>query len=315
MPGTCAVFSNQATIDVLIEGGVLAEHAPVGHFNKLRGLNPWEHCRSALVPGQNSLRIGELETLARAYMATDPVPFVSMDGPLAPEDVGWECQQWPFVATHMRRMRDGSLSPIVVPVHPDPRCQRVLEQIREAECVQAADRVRPIFNRRDLTFMNSLCLDVTYDVIRTHRELVAGGNPLERAFAMTGLLPLNAEDLFRASPGCFQSVRAASRALENYPPPANKTSLCDAGVVFYRTEGQRGPASKAVIDRGWHRDPLAALRHNLGKITEFQGTKIADPCPIPGRLPVQRVGGMPAVGSWPTWAPFARPLTHAPPCD
>ncbi|MGD0109446.1 MAG: hypothetical protein ABSC06_36255, partial [Rhodopila sp.] len=314
MPGRCAVFSNQTTIDALIEDETLHEHAPVGHFNKLRGLNEWEHCRSALVPGQNSIRIGELESLARAYMVADPVPFVSMDGPLAPDDK-WECKQWPFVACQMRRMRDGSLSPVFVQVHPDPRCQRVLEQIREAECVQAADRVRPIFNRRDLTFMNALCLDVTYDVIRTHRELVAGGNPLERAFAMTGLLPLNAEDLYRAHPGRFVSVRAALRALENYPPPAKRTSLCEGGEVSYRTEGQRGPASKALVDFGWHRDPLAALTLCLGIITEFQGVKLAEPCPMPGRLPVQRVGGVPAVGSWPTSAPFARPMTHAPPCD
>jgi len=313
MPGTCAVFSNQSTIDALIEGAAIAEHAPVGHFNRLRGLNGWEEKRSALVAGQNSMRIADLETLTRAYTVADPVPFVSMDGPLAPEDAGWECQQWPFVATRMRRMKDGGLSPVTVPVHPDPRCQRVLEQLREAECVQAADRVRPIFNPRDLTFMNNLCLDVTYDVIRTHRELVAGGNPLERAFAMTGLLPLNGEDLYRSNPGLFVSMRAASRALENYPPPPKRTSLCDGGVVSYRTEGQRGPASRALIDLAWHPDPLAALRRNLGKITEFQGVKLEEPSPLLPGAPARRIGGVPAVQHWPASAPFTRPLTHAPP--
>ena len=58
-------------------------------------------------------------------------------------------------ATHGRRL----LSPVEVPVHPDPRCQRVLEQVREAEVVQAGDRVRPVFNQRDMTFLNSLALD------------------------------------------------------------------------------------------------------------------------------------------------------------
>jgi phage/plasmid primase-like uncharacterized protein len=313
MPGRCAVFSNQTTIDILIEDDALDEHAPVGHFNKLRGLNEWQNCRSALVPGQNSMRIGDLETLARAYMVTDPVPFVSMDGPLAPGDA-WECQQWPFIVTRMRRMRDGSLSPVVVPVHPDPRCQRVLEQVREAECVQAADRVRPIFNRRDLTFMSNLCLDVTYDVIRTHRELVAGGNPLERAFAMTGLLPLNAADLYRAHPGRFVSERAAARALENYPPIAKRGLLCDGGVVSYRTDGQRGSASKALVDLGWHRDPLVTLRQALGPITEFQGDKLAV-APLVSQFSVRPFGGMPAEGRWPAPTPFSRPLTHAPPRD
>ena len=63
--------------------------------------------------------------------------------------------------------------------------------------------MRPIFHRRDLIFLNNLCLDVSYGAIGTHRELVAGGNPLERAFALTGLLPLNAADLYQTHPGRF----------------------------------------------------------------------------------------------------------------
>lgn len=286
MPGTTAIFSNLATIDALVADQTMATDAPAGHFNRLRGLNCWEGYRSALVIGQTSLTIDVLESLARAYMATDFAPFISMAGPLA--DAGWECQQWPFVVTRMRRMRDGSRSPVQVHVHPDPRVQRVLEQMREAEIVQAADRVRPIFNRRDITLLNNLCVDVTYDAIRTHRELRTGGNPIQAAFTLTGFIARNSADLFLAHPDRFCSERAAQRALQNYPPNANKEPLCVGGVVSYRTPSQRGPASTAIVDLTFWPDPLAALQHFLGEIIEFEGVAVEQPEPAPR---VARIGG------------------------
>jgi hypothetical protein len=39
-------------------------------------------------------------------------------------------------------LRDGSLQPTKVRLHPDPRAQTVVEQVREAEMVQAIDRLR-----------------------------------------------------------------------------------------------------------------------------------------------------------------------------
>ena len=59
-------------------------------------------------------------------------------------------------------------------VHFDPRCQAMLEQIREAEMVQAIDRVRPIFNHRKVFVLNSLPLDLTVDRTLTWSELRPG---------------------------------------------------------------------------------------------------------------------------------------------
>jgi len=111
-------------------------------------------------------------------------------------------------------MRDGSVQPVEVEVHPDPRVQELLEQIREAEVLQAADRVRPIFNQRHITLMNNLCLDITYDRIRTHRELVAGGTRWERAWQASGIIPLGATDLHKAHPRIFRSKSIAEDALK-----------------------------------------------------------------------------------------------------
>ena len=108
-----------------------------------------------------------------------------------------------------------------------PAAERVLEQIREADVVQAGDRSRPVFNQRDLVFLNSLALDVTYDEIRTHKELVAGGNRIELTAKQFGLLPLGARDLHRLDPDRYPTVKAAEHALAKHPP--NLKSLIFSG--------------------------------------------------------------------------------------
>ena len=301
LPGYAAVFSTKGAIDALQDSGAVPDDAPVGHFAKVRGLNTWEHCRSALVMGAQSITIGELEDAARAFMVDDPVPFVSMDHPNPP---GWRKGQWPYVATRMRRMRDG-LSPVTVEVHPDP-------QIREAEAVQAGDRPRPVFNQRHLVVLNNLVLDVTYDEIRTHRELVAGGNRIELSARKFGVLPLGARDLHRLDPGEFTTLKAAEHALAKYPPNAKSLTFCGWGVFTYRVAGQPGLPSRVLIDPTRHPDPLAALRHFFGIIAEFQGMKLADAWPGQGEpgQPSDPMGHVPVVVE--SWTGAAlRPATGA----
>ena len=47
------------------------------------------------------------------------------------------------------------LQVVHIDVHPDPRVQRVIEQIREAGSLQNLDRVRPIYNHRTLVPMRA----------------------------------------------------------------------------------------------------------------------------------------------------------------
>ena len=84
--------------------------------------------------------------------------------------------------TRGRRMRDPDAPNVVeAQVHFDPRCQAMLEQVREAEMVQAIDRVRPIFNHRKVFVLNNLPLDLTVDRAMTWPELRPG--KFVRAFA------------------------------------------------------------------------------------------------------------------------------------
>ena len=74
-------------------------------------------------------------------------------------------------------MRDGSRQSMKVKVHPDRRVQAVVEQVREAEMVQAIDRLRLIHSEREKTvvILCNIPLDLPVDELVTWRELVGDG--------------------------------------------------------------------------------------------------------------------------------------------
>jgi hypothetical protein len=273
LPAGSAICASKRAEELLVTTGAVHPDTPSLHFGALRGRNAWEHVPGALVVGAENIALADLEAMARAFLAVDPVPFVSMDE-AAPPDWRW-AREWPYRAS---RMRDGSTAPVEVPVHPDPRVQDVLELVREDELIQAIDRLRPVWHRRHYALLNDLCLDVTYDAIYGHRHLVAGGNPLERAFLATGLVPRTPADLHRAHPAIFRTEKAAARALENYPQTLTENPIYALGVVFYRRVGQRGPEAKLWLDRGRYPAPAAAipaLEAAIGcKLAAFDGVEL-----------------------------------------
>ena len=305
MPGPCLVVSGMEAEDRL--GEILAGDTQAAHFNALRGLNTWKDCPSALIVGSLSLRVAELEAVARAYMASDPRPFVSSADAPVDADYGYRDRGWPWWATVMRRLRDGSLSPVEVPVHPDPRVQEVLEQLRDSEVLQAADRVRPIFNRRHLVLANNLALDVTYDRVLSHRDLVAGGTRLDLILDDLGVLPLGGPDLYRAwqGRGRFASLHAAAKCLKSLslsPPHLHRIVSMRLGgaypqqnqqVIKYRRRGQSGSPCHAIVDTQRHPNARAALERIVGKLALFElvalavtAPALAAPAPAPVPQPV-----------------------------
>jgi hypothetical protein len=257
---------------------VLPGSARPGHFAKLRGINAWEDCRTAVSVGREQVSPQRLEDMARPFTVTEPEPF---------QTFGCYVKQ-----TRGRRMRSGEVQPVEVEVHPYPRCQELLEQIREAEIVQGADRVRPIFNERFIVLLNELALDVTYDRIVTHEELVMGGNRYERAWAEKGILPTGARDMNRMFGELWPTVKAAERDLEkravNTPQSQIIYIIWKRGVLTrYRLKGQRGPLpSSAWIDLSRHPDPRAALDAEVGPVVWFEVEQVAEPVAEPAAEPI-----------------------------
>ena len=82
-------------------------------------------------------------------------------------------------------MREGSERRVTGRIHPDRRVQAVVEQVREAEMVQAVDRLRLIHSPREKTvvILCNIPLDLPVDELVTWREL-AGDDRLEEAPAL-----------------------------------------------------------------------------------------------------------------------------------
>ena len=143
-----------------------------------------------------------------------------------------------FRSTRRFLLRDGSTKPVNVAFHPDPRVQAVVEQGREAEMVQAIDRLRLIHNekRKAVYILCSIPLDIPIDELVTWKQLT-GDRRLSDALAECDerrwdALPLAAKELSRLFPKLWKTNKAAEdwarkkcqRRRENASPGRSKTA-------------------------------------------------------------------------------------------
>jgi hypothetical protein len=289
LPGNVLLVSYKAAIEALLDD--LPPHVATAHFGALRGLNSFEHCETVIVMGREQPSAQAIEALTRPFCADDPAPFLPIGEYVA--------------QTRGRRMRDpDAFNLIEVQVHFDARCQTVLEQIREAEMVQAIDRVRPVFNRRKIFVLNNLPLDLTVDHAMTWPKMRPGNFVL--AFAREGVLPLSAVDLTRCFPDLWRSEKAAEDALRwlrKTPGEPQIDSLFGRIRVFfgepvkvtYRRKGQRGPLASALVCSSLP-EPRSVLEAMVGELVEFHMDRRSD---------------SPAEASAPQSAP--QPLSRLPP--
>jgi hypothetical protein len=140
------------------------------------------------------------ERLAKAiwYDTTEPVRCI----PAGPKGAG----QYPY-GWRPYTLSDGSRRQVQVRVHPDPRVQAVVEQIREAKMVQGIDRLRLIHSAREKTvfILCNIPLDIPIDRLVTWGQL-SGDSRLADALAACeqngwDALPLAAETLSGLLPG------------------------------------------------------------------------------------------------------------------
>ncbi|MBV8915271.1 MAG: hypothetical protein JOZ05_19810 [Acetobacteraceae bacterium] len=283
MPGK-TLFAADQRVEAAI-APLLSEGGPTGHFGNGRGKNEWRDCESVVVAGPPPISMQDLEDLARCYLAGDPEPFHSADVPM-PDD--WPVKGWPYVCTRMRRMVDGTLAPVEVAVHPDPRLQRVWEQIREAEIVQWADRTpadaappqfRPAQQsgpRRHLQSHPDACR------AGGRRQPVRAGDGRDRDPAARGARSA------RPPPRPLPEPESCGTGARKYPPIANRSTVYNEGV-FNRRLPDAGAARKT--EPRADRQPKASRSHsrpecrNYGRPRPLTGLVRATPAGTaePGR--------------------------------
>jgi hypothetical protein len=169
-------------------------------------------------------------------------------------------------------MRDGSTRSVKVKVHPDPRVQAVVEQVREAEMLQAIDRLRLIHSARKKTvcILCNIPLDIPVDALVTWRQL-AGDRRLARALQACEengweALPLAPGKLSELLPELWATESAAEAWLrKNRLNPSISIIRLWAVFVEYKPKRQRR-WSRALVRHG--ADPRVPLGAVLGVAAE-----------------------------------------------
>jgi hypothetical protein len=165
-------------------------------------------------------------------------------------------------------MRDNSQRHMKVRVHPDPRVQAVVEQIRESEMVQAIDRLRLIHSprRKTVYILCNIPLNIPVDKLVTWRELY-GDSRLARALERCeeqgwDALPLASKQLTRLFTELWGTERAAENWLRKNPLMPLISIIRVWGVLnTYRPPGQTR-WSRALVRHG--ADAGLALASVLG---------------------------------------------------
>ncbi|MDG2176897.1 MAG: hypothetical protein P8M72_12305, partial [Gammaproteobacteria bacterium] len=150
------------------------------------------------------------------------------------------------------RTASGDKASVIVQIHPDDRVQLMLEQIREAESVQAIDRLRllrdnPVAGERQVFILSSVPLDITVDHLWSWKKLQ---RVLELWKEADGVLPLDANQLVKRCPS-IGSVKTASRRVKEIVLDKSLIVYLIRSVsissVSYRKVGQKKQFS-ALID-------------------------------------------------------------------
>jgi hypothetical protein len=227
----------------------------------IRGTNEFEDHEVVIILGreQPSPRDAEHRAMAIWYDTKRPIRQIKQDGRGQ--------AQYPY-RERQYTMRDGTRRQVRVRLHPDRRVQAVVEQVREAEMVQAIDRLRLVHSEREKVafILCNIPLDVPIDELVTWRELVGDWRLTEALAACEEngweALPLAAKELTRLFPKLWGTEKAAENWLRKNPLKSFISIIRVWGVLkTYRPPGQTS-WSRALVRHG--ADPGEALAVVLG---------------------------------------------------
>lgn len=176
-------------------------HCALAHFNAIRGVDVWKNFDIVIVVGRNEPPVKAVEDMARALYFDAITPLVLPDR--------WTTQERGY---RIQGRKEG----VDVVVHADDRVTAVLEQLRECESLQAADRIRLIHNTvpKTVVLLSNIPLDIDVDHLVSWDELMHGDR-FDRAMANTnGILPLNPHWLANQYPALWATESAAKKDVQ-----------------------------------------------------------------------------------------------------
>jgi hypothetical protein len=231
-------------VDLELPADIPFAGATLAHFNSLRGVNRYSDYQNIVIVGREQPSTTGLEQLARAlwWDAEEPLKLL--------EDKSGSKPFEPVSGTYW--VQDGTES-AKTHAHPDQRADALLRQIREAESVQAIDRLRLLrpsksgLDRR-IFILSSLPLDLRLDYLWSWDSLKESQRIVR---ACDGIVPLNAEHLRKADTSLNSKRTAENRVAEFKAARSLIDILISEVAVFslrYKTPKQRRWSEALVTD-------------------------------------------------------------------
>ena len=217
----------------------------VAHFGNIRGIDRYKGLDVVVIVGTYLPPVQAVETEAAGLAARLPEAR-AFSGAYAR-------MERPF------RLRHGETRASIWG-HPDPFVQRVLEQKREAEMLQAVDRLRLVHSPsvKPVFILSNVPLDLTIDETVTLEQL-AGEDDLVGQLLdhFGGAIPLRASLLHEHRPDLFSTEKAAEKWAGPFTPRGLISTIRPGGVKELRAKGvgQKGPNPTRVLVRGDHPAP------------------------------------------------------------
>lgn len=172
-------FRRTLTREVPHVGGVFGTipetNVDVAHFGNIRGIDEFKDHEAVIIIGRQepSPKVIEEDAMAIWFDTSEPIEELA-PGEGLPRRKGWFLVDGlPAQPTNERGAS----------YHPDDRVQALLENVREAESLQAIDRLRLVHNenQKQVYILCNLPLpNLVLNRILTWRELLDGGAKLER---------------------------------------------------------------------------------------------------------------------------------------
>lgn len=226
----------------------------IAHFGNIRGIDQFKDHAAIVVIGRQEPNPKSMEDQARAI-------WFDSDNPIQTVPTG---ERYP---TRQQNYNVRELNPQPhngrdVAYHPDPRANALLYQAREAETLQAIDRLRLIHNeeRKTVFLLSNIPIDeLTVDRLITWKEFMEGGTKLEKALAQQTqrelyALPLTPAYLSEHFPDMWSSPDSARGWLDPdqtgaRPYEANKNYMETVVFLRYRLSGRGGHPQIALVSR------------------------------------------------------------------
>lgn len=257
------------------QAGTPKRHAlpfAIAHLGNIRGKDCWKHATGVIVAGRLEPSVAAVEALARCVYFQDPEEL-TFSIPSEDGNLHYHTMDKPIL------FRDGTEQVVPTAVHADGRVHRVLEQIREAELLQAIARVRPVHRTADQPCEIVVASNVPLPGLLVDEGVTWANLTPDRMRRMelAGVLPDLAADCAAAYPDLFPSAdavrQARSRAARAHLAAASSDMNhgCDKAQLdilygkCHTLTGAAAPFDMMQVIRVEYRRPASFIEGNRGE--------------------------------------------------